>query len=143
MAKKTSPAPKQAAKAKEQLPAKKSEKLPAQTDMFDVGAKYGTGLENVGARDLLIPRLTILQGLSPQVTKGRPEYDKDARVGMIYDVGLQEGFGDEVDILPVHYTKVWLEWAPRASGKGLIAAHDSADILEETTVDEKTGRATR
>src|SRR6185436_3026623 len=34
-----------------------------------------TGFENVQASDLIIPRYSILQGLSPQVTKGKPEYD--------------------------------------------------------------------
>lgn len=95
----------------------------------------GSGYENVGAADLLIPRLTILQGLSPQVSQGRPEYDPKARVGMIYDVGLQQCFEGPVVFLPVHYNKVWLEWAPRASGKGLVATHDNAEIMDETTPD--------
>src|SRR5690606_19497908 len=60
-----------------------------------------------------------------------------ARVGMIYDVGLQEGFEEGVQILPVHYTKAWLEWAPRASGKGLVNIHESADILDKTERDDK------
>ena len=109
----------------------KTESLPA--DAF-AGAG-GSGYENVGASDLLIPRLTILQGLSPQVSQGRPEFDPKAKVGMIYDVGLQQGFEGAVEFLPAHYNKVWLEWAPRQSGKGLVKTHDSADILNETRPD--------
>ena len=108
----------------------KPESLPANA-FQGVG---GSGYENVGASDLLIPRLTILQGLSPQVSQGRPEYDPKARVGQIYDVGLQQRFEEGVVFLPVHYNKVWLEWAPRG-GKGLIATHETADILNETTPD--------
>lgn len=118
------------AQAGQQLTPKTVESLPATA--FE---GTGTGYENVGAGDLLIPRLTILQGLSPQVSQGRPEYDPKAKVGMIYDVGLQQGFEGPVVFLPVHYSKVWLEWAPRASGKGLVATHESAEILNETRPD--------
>jgi hypothetical protein len=106
---------------------------------FDVTALegIGSGFENVTAKDLLIPRLTILQGLSPQVTQGKPEYDKAAKVGDIYDVGFQERFPDGVTYLPVYYAKNWLEWAPRASGKGLQNIHDSEEIMKKTRKDEK------
>lgn len=107
------------------------------SEFEDFGAEMGSGFENVTAADILIPRLTILQGLSPQVTQGKPEYDKDAKVGMIYDVGLQEGFNEGVQFLPVHYVKQWLEWAPRSSGKGLISIHNSEEILQKTERDDK------
>ena len=128
--------------------AKKNENLPAHqggsVDLVKASANMlaefegmGTGLENVTASDLLIPRLTILQGLSPQVTQGKPEFDPNARVGMIYDVGLQQGFPDGLTIIPVHYMKQYLEWSPRNTGKGLQGIHDSPDILDKTTKDEK------
>lgn len=109
----------------------------ANPDMLSAFDGMGSGLENVTAKDLLIPRLTIIQGLSPQVTQGKPEFDPNAKVGMIYDVGLQEGFPGALTIIPVHYVKQYLEWAPRNTGKGLIAIHDDPDILEQTTLDEK------
>lgn len=96
-----------------------------------------SGYENVTARDLLIPRLTILQGLSPQVTQGKPEYDKEARVGEIYDVGLQQRFPDGIKFIPVYYCMQWLEWAPRASGKGLQNIHDSDAVLDVAEKDDK------
>lgn len=99
-----------------------------------------SGFENVGASDLLIPRLTIIQALSPQVTQGEPEFDPNARVGMIYDVGLQEGFAEGVQIIPVHYKKEFLEWAPRSSGKGLVNIHATDEILNKTKEDDR-GRA--
>lgn len=105
-------------------------------DMAAAFDEVGTGLENVTARDLLIPRLTILQGLSPQVTQGKPEFDPDAKVGQIYDVGLREKW-NELLFLPVHYVKSWLEWAPRASGKGLIAIHETDEALKDCEPDDK------
>lgn len=92
----------------------------------------GAGLENVTARDLLVPRLDILQALSPQVLKNKAEYIKGAEVGDICDLGTGELFEMPLHVLPVHFSKVWIEWAPRESGKGLIRIHDSDEILDQT-----------
>jgi len=97
----------------------------------------GEGLENVGSRDLVIPRITILQALSPQVQPKKPEYINGAKIGDICDVGTQEIFESPMPFLPVHYVKQWLEWAPRSSGKGLVRIHDTPDIVDQCTLDEK------
>ncbi len=104
---------------------------------FEFDPSMGTGLENVTASDLLIPRLCILQKLSPQVDETKPLFDPKARVGMIYDVGLQEGFGEGLHFLPVQFVKQWLEWYPRKSSKGLAAIHSTNDILDKCELDEK------
>lgn len=117
--------------------ADQAKNLPANQEEIEALAGLDSGYENVTARDLLIPRLTILQGLSPQVTKGKPEYDDEAKVGDVYDVGLQERFPDGISFIPVFYQKQWLEWAPRASGKGLQGIHETDLILRETEKDEK------
>ncbi len=107
------------------------------TDSSAFEAFAGSGMENVTARDILIPRLGILQGLSPQVTQGKPEYDGEARVGDVYDLGLQERFPNGIVFIPVYYVKVYLEWAPRSSGKGLQAIHQDDSILDQCTKDDK------
>jgi len=130
----TAAASKAAPAATENLPATQTASTALSTDLAAFEG-ISTGFENVTAADLLIPRLGILQGLSPQVTQGEPEYDKDARVGMIWDMGLGEGFPDGVTIIPVHYSKVYIEWAPRESGKGLIKIHQSDEIYDQTEED--------
>lgn len=127
------------AKAVQKTESPKSAVVVSEVDVFS--GMTDTGYENVTARDLIIPRLTILQGLSPQVSRGKPEYDEAAKVGDIYDVGLQERFPDGIVFIPVYYQKQWLEWAPRQSGKGLQKIHDSEDIMGETERDEERGRA--
>jgi len=118
--------------------AKTGNELPSVSDEFaSEMMKNGTGLENVTTDDLLIPRITILQGLSPQVVPSKPEYDENAKVGQIYDVGMQESFGDELLIIPVHFVKQWLEWAPRSSGKGLIAIHDTNAVIDKCERNER------
>lgn len=107
----------------------------ADDSIFDTGGS--TGFENVTASDLLIPRLTILQSNSPQVTRGQPEYNPDLKPGEIYDVGLGESFGESLLVIPVHYFKQWLEWAPRNSGKGLQEVHLTDAIMAKTEKNEK------
>jgi hypothetical protein len=103
----------------------------------DFSANAGAGLENVGASDLLVPRLTILQALSPQISKKKSEYISDAEIGDICDVGTGEVFPEGVLFLPVYYRKDYLEWAPRASGEGLINIHSDPAILDQTTRNER------
>jgi hypothetical protein len=139
------------ANKKEQLPAlQEAAPTPATTsnasslpdEFISSMAGMGTGFENVTAKDLIIPRLTILQGLSPQVIRTKPEYDANARVGDIYDVGLSQRF-DEVIILPIHYLVQWLEWAPRASNKGLVRVHDALPSPDYYSLNEKNQMVTK
>lgn len=110
-------------------------KLPAESDLFEQYAS--AGLEEVKASDMLIPRLTILQSLSPQLNKKRSEFIEGSEIGSIADVGTGEIFPDGVLFLPVLYRKDFLEWAPRASGKGLVAVHNDPKILDACSRNEK------
>lgn len=95
-------------------------------------AYAGAGSENIGARDILVPRLAILQSLSPQVNKKKSEHIDGAEAGDIADLGAGELFKEGVVFLPVHYVKLWLEWKPRSVG-GLERIHDDESIMEQTT----------
>ena len=120
--------------AKRPVPATQETQLPAQSDnLLDLMRQHaGEGLDTIGVEDLLIPRLTILQGLSPQIAQGRPEYDPNARVGQIYDVGMKECF-PSIRVVVAYYTRVWNEWMPRGAGnKGIIRRHTSNAILANT-----------
>lgn len=121
---------KQVAKAEEA-------KLPATATDDDFEAYAGVGLEHITSSDLLVPRLAILQNLSPQLSKSKAEYIKGAEVGMIADVGTQETFMQGVWFLPVLYRKDYLEWAPRNSGKGLVKIHSDPAILDHCTRNDR------
>lgn len=132
------PSPKIAAedpKPKSTLPTKAA---PSALSTINMEKYANAGMENVNAaRDLTIPRLTILQALSPQVKKEKPEFIKGAQVGQICDTAIQKLWDESIEFLPVHFKVQWLEWAPRSSGKGLIAIHDDNSILEHCEKDEK------
>lgn len=123
---------------------KKNELVPASTgnqsiavadDFFNQNA--GAGLDNVTAADMLVPRLTILQGLSPQLKRNNSAYIEGAKVGDICDVGTGAIFPDTILFLPVYYRKDYLEWAPRESGGGLVQIHTDPSIMEQTTRNER------
>jgi hypothetical protein len=96
----------------------------------------GLGMENVTTADILIPRITILQALSPQLKRTNAAYIPGAQEGSICDVGTGELFPDGVSFLPVFFRKDFLEWAPRATGKGLMGIH-GPEILSQCTMTDK------
>lgn len=115
-------------------------KTPAKTETTAVAVSgegfeefAGVGMENVASSDLLVPRLGILQALSPQINKRKPEYIEGAEPGLIADLGLGQLFPEGVWFLPVHYRKEYLEWSPKDSGGGLVDVHQDPAILDRTT----------
>lgn len=122
---------------KNTLPAKAASSDLAVSAGGDFSDYAGQGMESVTARDMLVPRLSILQALSPQISKQKAEYIEGAEIGVIADIGLRMLFPGGVVFLPVKYDMQYLEWAPRSSGKGLIDIHPTADILEQTSRDDK------
>lgn len=118
-------------------------KLPTEAKKTELGQAIdfeefaGSGLEGVGADDLLVPRLGILQALSPQLKKAKSEYIEGAEEGDIADLGTGELYKSGLWFLPVFYRKEYLEWAPRDSGKGLVAVHSDPAILDQTTRDDR------
>lgn len=95
------------------------------------------GFENVKTSDILVPRITILQDMSPQIKEEKPEFIEGAKRGMVCDVGTGQLMGDSFLFVPVHYMKVWLEWFPRKSGKGLATIHTDPTILDQCVLNEK------
>lgn len=89
--------------------------LPAEiADMF--GDDAGQGYGNAEAGDFAIPRITILEALSPQLEDDSFEGKK----GQLYNTLTGEVY-DSVDVIPVEYRKHFLIWAPRSSGGGLVS----------------------
>ena len=95
----------------------------------------GSGLENIGADDVTIPRLKILQAMSPEVNKHDGKYVEGASTGDIINTVSSVLYNDDnpMVVLPVAYKRLFLEWTPRESGGGLVAQHDDANILSSTT----------
>lgn len=99
----------------------------------------GAGTEDMGREDMAIPMLSILQPMSPQVTKGKTEFLENAAAGDIYNNVTHELYAD-ITIIPVDYRRTFIEWWPRESkmGKGFVREHSiRSDIMEKTTRNDK------
>lgn len=74
--------------------------------------------------DNVIPLIYILQSLSPQALKQKPEYIKGAEAGNIWFRGtstLIDGENEGLLVQPCHFSKCWIEWMPNRGG--FVARH--------------------
>lgn len=83
------------------------------------------GSENVTADDMVIPRLEIVQMLSP-IKEDHPEAE-----GMLYNSVTGEVYGTSVLFVPVVFVKQWLLWKDRKAGGGFRGAFNSISEAQE------------
>jgi hypothetical protein len=88
------------------------------------------GSENVGQEDLVIPRLEVLQALSPECTEGNEAYVKGARPGDLMNSVTKQIYGREAHVVPVHYTKQYLVWIHRDNGGGFRGSFATQEEAE-------------
>lgn len=96
----------------------------------------GRGSENVQTDDLVIPRLEIVQAMSPCLDpNNEAEYIKGAKIGDLINSVTNQNYGREVFVVNVHYTKQWLVWKDRKQGGGFFGAYpnpeEAADRVEQ------------
>lgn len=96
------------------------------------------GSENVGTDDLVIPRLEVLQALSPQLDESAPEYIPGAKQGDLVNSVTRQNYGKEVFLLNVFYTKQWLVWRDRKLGGGFKGAFANPELAKDR-IAELTG----
>ncbi len=101
--------------------AKKEDQMPAHIKQGE-----GRGSENVGTEDVQIPRISVLQALSPQIDKTAPEFIEGAEIGTIFNVLTGDLYADGISFIPVYFEKDHLVWKTRKSGGGLVARCESA-----------------
>jgi hypothetical protein len=80
------------------------------------------GAENVGTEDLSIPRIDVIQALSPQRKKSDPAYIEGAEEGMLYNSITGELYGPSINFIPVFFRKEYIVWKDRDSGGGFCGA---------------------
>src|SRR5688572_12124300 len=81
------------------------------------------GSENVDMGDVAIPRIEIVQMLSPCLKKNDAAYIEGAEAGMLYNSVTRELYGHKVDVIPVYFKKQWLVWKDRKAGGGFGGAY--------------------
>jgi hypothetical protein len=76
------------------------------------------GTEDVGADDIVIPRLELVQALSPCRKKNDPAYIDGAEEGLLFNSLTRELYGSAVEVIPVKFRKEYLIWKDRKKGGG-------------------------
>jgi len=90
------------------------------------------GSEEVTIQDITIPRLSMVQDLSPQRKKNNAEYIEGCEEGMTFNTVTNELYADPVIFVPVYFRLEWLVWKHRDAGGGLqgvCATQDEAVAL--------------
>ena len=112
------------AKAKKEVATTEEEMFPTvQPDYMNNESTRGQ--EGVGVEDLTIPRLDVIQDLSPQHKANKPEYIEGAEVGMLFNSVTKNLYGDTVYFVPVFFRKEYVIWKSRAAGGGFMGAYPS------------------
>lgn len=108
---------------------------------FDSSILLGDAKRDRGVKrdDLAIEFLRVLQGLSPQVTRGHAKYIKDAKVGQFFTTVSGDLFdGDEgVDIVPIFHVQSYIRWTIREKGAGMVQDFGQTKPDIKTAKDEK------
>jgi hypothetical protein len=94
---------------------KKKEQNVVVFDASSFEADAHDGLDNVSQDDLALPFLKVLSQLSPEL-----ESVDGAKAGMIYNTVSGEIYDGSkgIQVIPCHYERKYIEWAPRGQGSG-------------------------
>ena len=100
-------------------------------------ADANQGAQNISQEDLALPFLKILGQLSPEVNKRDGKYVEGAEPGKIINTVTNQLF-DEVNVVPCHYKRQYIEWQDRGQSTGApVAIHEAdSDIISQTTRDK-------
>jgi hypothetical protein len=83
------------------------------------------GRENITAEDIILPRLEIVQALSPSLKETAPEYIEGARAGDLVNSVTKEIYKRPVRFVPVLFTKQYNLWKLRNFGGGFLGSYES------------------
>jgi hypothetical protein len=83
------------------------------------------GSEEVKSSDMILPRLEIVQALSPI-----KEADPEAREGLLFNSVTSELYGDHVYFVPVYFRVEYLIWKDQNEGGGFFGSFDSQAAAE-------------
>lgn len=84
--------------------------------------KGSRGSEEVEATDITLPRVGIIQALSPQLKKNDPKYIQGCEQGVLFNTLTSELYPDGISFVPVLFRKEWIAFKDREKGGGFRGA---------------------
>lgn len=105
------------------------------TELQGLVEEFGTaGFEGATQADRATPFISLIQGLSPQIDKSKPQYIRGAETGDIFNTATGELYKTEVGgkgglrVIPVLFQKVYTVWVPRDAGGGFLGSYSDAEL---------------
>jgi len=99
----------------------------------------GRGNEAVQAEDMLVPRIELVQSLSPVRKKSDPAYIDGAEEGMVFNTVTGDLYGEKVYVVPVFFRTQYLVWIDRDAGGGFRGSFADKTEAEEVAASEPNG----
>ena len=78
-----------------------------------------TGMERVEQSDILLPRLSVCQALSPQKRKSHSAYIEGLLEGQLFNTVTQTVYGESIEIIPLFFFKNRIKFNPIDEGGGI------------------------
>ena len=94
------------------------------TNIEERQTRVGQGSENVTTADLALPRLKLLQALSPEVTKGSAQFVQGAEPGLIMN-SLNSNLYSGLFVINLHYDRKTSVWKKRKFGGGMFGSFET------------------
>ena len=94
------------------------------TDLAHRENRIGQGSENVSASDMSIPRLKLLQALSPELDAQDPKFVEGAKAGQIINSVTNE-LSNGLFLINLSYSRATIAWKKRKAGGGMFGTYDT------------------
>lgn len=108
----------------------------ASLDYGNLGGQESWG--NLDTDDLIVPRLALLQALSPQIQEDEDTYIPGAKPGLWANTVTNE-IGETVNFVPVFLDHYFAEWRKRKEGGGFIGRHELGSEYVEAAKQRANG----
>ncbi len=94
------------------------------------------GFEQITQETMAIPFVRILQKLSPQLNKQKPEYVEGAEEGQFFNTITKMVYGSSIRCIVLKFEHMYIEWRPERGG---FVGYHSPEHAEQLAVDHTFG----
>lgn len=100
-----------------------------------MGEMDTTGFEGADGESFATPFLRILQSNSPQIEEDSDNFIQGGKAGLFFNTVTNELYGKEVNVIPVKFERMFVEWKPNRQGfVGMHSVEEAMAISEPGSV---------